>query len=77
MQRRYTGSHILELLKSHLLGLIGNCPKVSAPKDFDYASRHTIRQLQQVLDEAFIDFYRSLLERQHTLNAKSSAVVTK
>jgi len=76
VQRRHTGSHILELLKSHLLGLIGNCPKGSAPKDFDYASRHTIRQLQ-VLDEAFIDFHRSLLERQHTLNAKSGAVVTK
>jgi hypothetical protein len=54
----------LELLKPHLLGLIGNCLKGSAPKDFDYASRHTIRQLWQVLDEALIDFHRGLLERQ-------------
>ena len=49
----------MELLKPHLLGLTGNCLKGSAPKDFDYASRHTIRQLQQVLDEALIDFHRS------------------
>ena len=47
----------MELLKPHLLGLIGNCLKRSAPKDFDYASRHTIRQLQQVLDEALVDFH--------------------
>ena len=36
---------ILELLKSNLLGLIGNCLKGSAPKDFDYAPRHTVRRL--------------------------------
>jgi hypothetical protein len=53
----------LELLKSHLLGLIGNCLKGSAPKDFDYASRDTVRQFQQVLDEALVDFHRSLLKR--------------
>jgi hypothetical protein len=54
----------LELLKPHLLGPIGNCLKGSAPKNFDYASRDTVRQLQQVLDEALVDFHRSLLERQ-------------
>ena len=58
------GPHILELLKSHLLRLIGDCLKGSTPKDLDDASSYTIRQLYQVLDEALIDFRCRLLERQ-------------
>jgi hypothetical protein len=54
----------LELLKHHLLGLICDRLKGSAPQYFDYASRDTVRQLQQVLDEALIDFHGSLFERQ-------------
>ena len=57
-------SHILALLEPHLLRFVGESHKGSATKDFDYVSRHTVRQLQQVLDEALVDFHRSLLERQ-------------
>jgi hypothetical protein len=46
------------------VGFIGDCLKGSTPKDLDYASSHTVRQLQQVLDEALVDFHRSLLDRQ-------------
>jgi hypothetical protein len=56
----------LELLKSDFLGLIGNCLKGGAPKDFGYAARHTVREFQQALDEALVDFHRSFFERQQS-----------
>jgi hypothetical protein len=55
------GSRILELLTPRLLGLIGNSLKGSAPKDFDYASGHAVRQLQWVLDDVLVDSHRGLL----------------